>query len=169
MSRKNTKQKPAPRKRTPWNAREILFAVTGYLTTRDSTLIFDRHHDCAPLAEILGKIADANGLPACRDKYQKIKIPDGIGHITNIPLSSLSATVKQAALPPATEPVTVCLNVIRSKPWEEQNDILRLIIKGMQDDRAGRISMQEGYRKEISAQLDHAHKINEDFLSIAKS
>lgn len=168
-------KKAAPR--APWNAREFLLSVTGYLTTRPEPLVFSSHHDAAPIADIIGKIADANGLPGVRKSWKKIHIPDGLEGITNargqiveyVVDNEVKKEPTQFNLKAAkTDPQGLILEIIRLHPLTHQNGILASIVKEMGNDRILNIDQLQTEGKQLQAQHEHAQKVREEFLSIVK-
>jgi hypothetical protein len=162
MNKKKAPNKAAPkRKRTPWNTSEILYAVFGYLTTREKPLILSRRHDGAAVAEILGKIVEANELPKAGNNYPRLSIPPEVDEITNVP-----ATGKVINEP--ANPETQIMAIIRRFNPFEQNEIFKAVAEAMASDRKEQIARISQNRKLLEEDSHRAHKVNEDFLSIVK-
>ncbi len=45
------------------SASEALYGFVGWLTTRDEVTQMSTQHDCAGIADLVGKFCEANGLP----------------------------------------------------------------------------------------------------------
>jgi hypothetical protein len=158
------KQTPKPRRRTPWNTSEILYSVFGYLTTRETPLILSAHYNAGAVAEIIGAIAKANDLPKCRNgaAWKKIHIPDGLEEITNVPKVAAADKVKEAE----TTPEMKFYNYLFGLTPEEQNAVIRSLLKSMQEDRRQKFDEAEADRKRINDHLERMHRTGEELLKL---
>lgn len=171
--KKAARKTAVKRQRTPWNASEILYAVYGYLTTRKEPLILSASHGAAPVAEILNAIVKANNLPEPRRSgYPKIKIPEGIDHLTNIPDAPRQAVngEQKNKLPAAGELVETVFSTLQMNlDLPEQNKFVSALLKRMSDDRREWIAIKEKSRQNVDEELDRSRKIYEEFLQIVKN
>jgi hypothetical protein len=155
--------KKPPRRRVPWNTAEILFSVFGYLTTRQEPLILSAHHDAAPVAEILGKIADANGLPKAGNKYPKLNIPVELDRITNVPAMVMGNAGPNAT---AANPAQEITQILFRHNHGGQNAILRDVINNMAEQRKNTFANLKNEEKALAETLERFHKNAAELESI---
>lgn len=160
------RNKPQRKKqaRVPWRTSEILYAVMGYLSTREQPLIFSGNHHPGPIAEILGAIVQANGLPAPRGRYPKIKIPDGLEGITNVP-HVVNACSEGPEKRPVNEVDGFISHLRRMKP-EEQNETIKAIISEMWKFKHTRLDSAEQDEKQIVEEVHRRRQDIEKFRAI---
>lgn len=172
MSKRQARKAPK-RQRTPWNTSEILFAVYGYLTTRKQPLIFGAEYKAGAIAEVLGAIVKANGLPPTRKSWKKITIPEGIDHLTNLPVgnaaNSDTAGQPKKMLKPddVLDKVTELLQMNLS--LEEQNKFIAGLLERMSENRRSYIGMLEQNEKDVANNVNNARRIYEDFLKVVRN
>lgn len=153
--------------RVPWRTSEILYAVVGYLTTREKPLILGGAYECSAVAEILGKIVEANGLPKTRRGYPKIKIPDGLENITNMPKRPEPNHGCGVGPMPAPNPVAAIIDVLMRQNPEAQNDILKEVLTALIQHKHTRIKSVEEDLKQLRDELDARIKNLEGLKAIA--
>jgi hypothetical protein len=75
----NRKKNPVKR----LNVTETIYALLGWLTTRDQPVILSAHHDASVPAKLVGAFVDENRLPATRPNKIKLQVPKHLDHLTN--------------------------------------------------------------------------------------
>lgn len=175
MSKRQARKAPK-RQRTPWNTSEILYAVYGYLTTRKQPLIFSASHEACAIAEVLGAIVKANGLPPTRKSWKKITIPEGIDNLTNLPVGNaansnggdLTGQHKKMLKPDdVLDKVTELIQMNLS--LEEQNKFIAGLLERMSENRRSYIGMLEQNEKDVANNVNNARRIYEDFLKVVRN
>lgn len=172
---KQTARKAAPTKTAArpqsWNNSEILYAVLGYLTTREEPLILSSHHSAAAVAEILGGIIEANGLPKPRQDYPKIKIPEGLEKITNVPKPQQPKAIQADCQPQILSPDEIgskVLNLLLNQAPEDQNRVMETVIKTLAQARQKEAEYLSSERNRFNDQIERSHKNNEHLARILK-
>lgn len=161
------------------NTSEILYAVFGYLTARPVPLILSAKHGAAPVAELIGEIIKANGLPPTNTKTKppRLNVTDLMETLTNVPASAKVNENTQASpdsgrkkLPTAAEASeTVFLEMQRNMDLQEQNKFIGLLINRMKEGRLEFMAMREKGLERVQDELERSRKIYEEFLQIVKN
>jgi len=119
----------------PLNGREALYALTGFLTSREVPLTLSSRHTCANVAVLVDEFADRQGLPAMREHWSDLAVPvpedDPLHTLTNEPHHS--GVIK----PPKTaEEVLAAFypDLLELRP-EEQNALLARVIQRLRENR----------------------------------
>jgi hypothetical protein len=173
---KKTAKKAAPRKTAKpksWNNSEILYAVLGYLTTRETPLILSGHHEAGAVAAILGKIIEANRLPKTRPNFPKIKIPDDVENIGNMTRAEQKEQINnQAECGPAKKtPDEIAghiLNQLLNQAAEDQNKIMATVVKMLHTARKKEYEYLNAERNRFNDGIEQAAKNNNELASILK-
>ena len=147
---KAKKRRPANSPPKTWNLSEVLFAFTGFLTTRKAPLIFSSRHDNAPIAEMVVAFTKANGLPDPRENWQLIKSkqPQGTEHLTNLESTNMTS-------PPPLEPadaVKKIARIIYEQDKKRQDLILASVLDQVKKWRQDRLD--HARRQELGSQID---------------
>lgn len=127
-----------------WNNTEILYAFTGWLSTRELPLIFSKRHNNVPIAKIVGEFCLANGLPNVREDYPIVQVPENTDHFTNVPPPA-GQVAREKSLDEITNEVYGLLNQLHGA---DQNEAVAVILSKMKKDRAVRL---EALKKELVA------------------
>lgn len=123
------------------NVTELLYAVTGFLSTREKPLTFSRYHNAAPIADIIGALVKANGLPDTTKDWPKIQIPDGIDAIEN------SATqVRNAVLPDLVQAKEQIMALLLSYSTPEQIMLVGAVTQNLKKIKTAYLSAVRGER-----------------------
>lgn len=146
-----------------WNVTEILYAVTGYLTTRKLPLIFSANHNAGPIAEVLGAIVKANGLPDVRDgaAWPEIDVPNGVDHVTNDPAMSRN----KVADPPPTieEAITKLRQVIVEMTPRNQELAIHGFLNQLYTERMYEVHHQSQVKAHCDKDMEKATRNLENF------
>lgn len=129
------------------NATEYLYAFTGFLTSREKPIIFSKHHNAAPIAELVAEFIKANRMPKPRPDWPAAKTPPQItNHITNERLASVN-NVAEVITPEGAE--KRIMRLLYELPKSHQDAVLAGVLSHMKRIRTERL---EDTRKTL---VDH--------------
>lgn len=142
------------------NVTELLYAVIGFLTTRKEPLILSGKHDAAPVAEIMGAIVKANGLPPTTEKWPKIKVPENTDHLTNV---SHCAVEREPLTPNAA--VYELMHTLRGMSAPDQETAIASFLETIKRQRELQLKHMGSLKEKMDRNYD---KAQEDFWNMEK-
>lgn len=170
MKHKQTKAKKRRPNNTPpktWNLSEILYAFTGFLTTRGHPLIFSARHDAAPIAEMVGRFIDANGLPLPRNNWNVLKsnIPPGTDHLTN---ERKTDTYLAAPRMTAERALNVMMDAVNQLGTDQEDITVAAFLDQLKVKRRTRLDVTRHKERETSHQAETAQNAFWNIEKIAR-
>ena len=137
----------APKK---MNAREAIYGLVGFLTTRSKELIFSDKHDCAPIAKLVGAYCDINKLPAMREGW-KYQAP--LDHLDTTNVKVPQQATNMAPIPPQEVLQRIRAEITSLAP-EQQNAVLAKLLQDLKQERV--YTQQDAQYKQLQANRDEA-------------
>jgi hypothetical protein len=157
----STAIKAASTKRTPWNAREVLYSFVSFITQRETPIVCSKDTNSGNVEYLAEMFADENNLPDCRPTYPRMNHPEGVDHITNIPQEVRNGE--------GTTLVGRIREILRTYDRGTQNEILSNVLHNMATDRKEAVNAAQTKRNEASDEWERELKFAEEFHKITAS
>lgn len=148
MAIKKVKQ-PALR----WNPTEVLYAFSGWLTTRKKPIVFGSNYTVGPIAELTNQFIKLNKLPDPRPFYPKLKVPTV--HFDD--LTNINSVTNAVAEPPLTpdQATTLFASKLREMSPGDQDLALAALLQDLRAERQRKLKRSDEMKRDVERDNDH--------------